>query len=166
MRPVLFDLGQTLENAGELMPGALEVLEAIRAMRGESGRRAVLGLVSDYTAAATPAQVPHLQAEYYEILDHLGIRPYFEPVGERVTLSTEVGVRKPDERIFRAALDKIAPDQRFASAMFVTENGSHVAAARALGLHAVHFTAPGQPTADVTRLVDLIPLVQSFLDGQ
>ena len=51
----------------------------------------------------------------------------------------------------------------FQDALFITERKSHVTAARALGMQAVHFKGPGEVTGDIEQLVDLIPIVQEFV---
>jgi FMN phosphatase YigB (HAD superfamily) len=84
-------------------------------------------------------------------------------VAERVTLSSEVGVFKPDEKIFRTVIEKLDEGLQFGDVIFTTENREHVIEARRLGMRAIHFQGPGQNTGDVDRLVDVIPLVQKFL---
>ena len=163
---VLFDLGNTLESNGVLLPGAMEALEAVASLRAGGQPAALLGLVSDFDMPRQPSDVPIIQQRYYELLDDLGIRPFFEPVAERVTLSTEVGVFKPDEAIFRAATSKVDPALEFDDVLFVTENPAHVLAARSLGLSAVHLRGPGQPRGEVETLPDLVPLVQAFVEGE
>jgi len=163
MKAVFFDLGNTLEGSGVLLPGAMETLRRIASLRASDGSSVVLGLVSDFLMAAEPDEIPALQQQYYAILDQLGIRSFFEPVEQRVTLSTEVGVNKPDARIFRAAVDKVQLDGDFGSAMFITENQLHVEAARHLGMQAIHFRGPGQSTGEVGSLEALIPLVGAFV---
>jgi hypothetical protein len=162
MKLILFDLGQTLESGDVLLPGALETLEAVVALRDGDRPAVRLGLVSDFDMTDDPALVPVIQQRYYALLDHLGIRAFFEPVAERVTLSTEVGAYKPDEAVFRAAVAKAGPGLRFRDVLFVTENRGHVLAARRLGLAALHLRGPGQPDAEVDTLTDLIPLVRAF----
>ena len=61
---------------------------------------------------------------------------------------------KPDRRVFRAALDKFDPALPFEAAMFITENKDHIKAIRRLRMRGVHFGS------DITRLLDLIPLVR------
>src|SRR5829696_7416238 len=147
MKIVLFDLGNTLEDVeqGGLLPGALETLEAIQAMRDADGNAPVLALVSDFgDIPATPQQIQDSQSEYFEILRGLGILPFFEPVVERVTLSTEVGAEKPSRSIFQAVIDKIGGGLTFQDVLFITERKSHVNAARDLGMRAVDFKGPGE----------------------
>ena len=112
------------------------------------------------TLAGSPEQIPIIRQRYYDILDGLGLRSFFEPLADRVTLSSEVGVFKPDEKIFRAVIEKIDEGLRFGDVVFITENRRHVIEARRLGMRAIHFQGPGQNTGDVDRLVDVIPLVQ------
>lgn len=164
MKVVLFDLGGTLEVEDVLRPGARETLETIAALRDGAGHGTLLGLVSDFDMPADPEEIPAIQQRYYELLDRLGIRDLFEPVAQRVTLSTEVGQFKPAEVVFRTALRKADPTVQFADALFVTENRAHVLAARRLGLQAVQVGVPGGPSGEVDALPDLVPLVRAFVD--
>jgi hypothetical protein len=89
----------------------------------------ILALVSDFgPIPATREQILCSQKEYYKVLENLGIRSFFEPVAQRVTLSTEVGKLKPAKEIFQAVIEKI-PSLHFADVMFITEDRSHVEAA-------------------------------------
>jgi FMN phosphatase YigB (HAD superfamily) len=166
MKVILFDLGRTLEFNGELLPGAEEVLSAIKMIDVGPGNSHAIGLVSDFdnfSLGLRLIDVKPLQVEYYSMLDNLGIRSYFEPLYKYVTLSTEVGVKKPDMKIFRAAVDSIEKDLSFESVLFITEDHSHITAARQLGMNAIHFKGPGQSTGDVDQLKDLVPLIKAFL---
>jgi hypothetical protein len=166
VRLILFDLGRTLEDGDVLLPGALETLEAITALRAGDRPGALLGLVSDFDMPAEPSDVPIIRQRYYDLLDHLGIRSFFEPLAARVTLSTEVGVFKPDEAIFRAATVKAHPGLELNDVLFVTENLGHVLAARRLGLAAVHVRGPGQAHGDVDALPELVSIVRAFIESE
>jgi beta-phosphoglucomutase-like phosphatase (HAD superfamily) len=166
LKVILFDLGKTLEFNGELLPGAEEVLSSIKMLNVGAGNSHAIGLVSDFdnfSQGLRLIDVKPLQVEYYSMLENLGIRPFFEPLYRYVTLSTEVGVKKPDKKIFRAAVDLIEKDLSFESVLFITEDPSHVTEARQLGMKAIHFKGPGQGTGDVEQLKDLIPLIKAFL---
>jgi FMN phosphatase YigB (HAD superfamily) len=165
---ILFDLGNTLEDTeqGGLLPGAIETLEAIQGMRDGEGNAPILALVSNFgDIPATPEQIRASQSDYVEIIRGLGILAFFEPVAQRVTLSTEVGAEKPSRRTFKAVLDKFGEEVRFQDVLFVTEAKPHVEAARILGMNAVHFKGPGETSGDLTRLLDLIPLVRDFSES-
>src|SRR3954470_9443089 len=148
MKVILFDLGKTLTDQNKLLPGALETLQAIKSVRDAKGQVPALALVSDFTMPATPDQIPGIQQEYYAILEELGIRQFFEPVAQMVTLSTEVGVGKPDKKIFKTALEKVGKNLKFLDAMFITEDKPHVLKARQFGMKAIHFKGPGQAKGD------------------
>src|SRR5215208_597139 len=144
MKVVLFDLGKTLEDQDVLLPGARETLQAIQEMRDHSGEAVALALVSDVDMPDDPEQMPIIRQRYYEILEGLTIRSFFEPVADRVTLSSEVGVSKPDEKIFRATIEKINEGLCFGDVVFVTASRVHVLEALRLGMRAIHFKGPGQ----------------------
>ena len=166
MRVVLFDRGDTLEHNGALLPGVIELLFAVQGMRDARRRPVESALVSDYYPAANAADIARLRAEYLESLGRLGIARFFEPYPRRVTLSsdsTDPEFVKPSPRIFRAALDKLCPGLPFGCALFLTENGEHIRAARALGMTGVHFHGPGQTGGELGRLVDLIPILHRWL---
>jgi FMN phosphatase YigB (HAD superfamily) len=166
MKLILFDLGRTLEDGDVLRPGALETLKAIESLRAGDRPAAQLGLVSDFDMTTDPAEVPIIQRRYFQLLDRLGIRSFFEPVEARVTLSTEVGVRKPDPAIFRTAVHKAHPGLGFDDVLFVTENLDHVLAARRLGIAAAHLRAPGHPHGEVDALPELVPIVRAFVEDE
>jgi FMN phosphatase YigB (HAD superfamily) len=166
MKIVLFDLGNTLENTaqGKLLPGALNTLNALRAMRDSNGRAPVLALVSDFGELhATPSQIRASRRAYLQIVQQLGVRQFFEPAAKRITLSTEVNAEKPSAKIFEAVLARAGEGLQLADIIFITENKPHVLAARALGMRAVHFRGPGQTTGDITTLADFVPIVREFL---
>ena len=163
----MFDLGKTLEDGGQLIQGADEVISSIKEMRDSNDKPAAISLVSNFDkfdqVGHRLSDVKPLQVEYYNFLQRLGISSYFEPLFKHVTLSTEIGVRKPDKRIFRAAIDYIEKDLPFENVLFITENPIHVDKVRQIGMKTVHFKGPGQNTGDIDRLIDLIPLVRDFL---
>ena len=142
MRIVLLDLGHTLEVDGILLPGAHHTLQALQSMRVD-GEPVRLALLSDYRMPDAINGVVEIVAEYVRLLEQLGIYEYFTPVDERITLSTELGVFKPDPRLFRLAADKILPGVPYEQIAFVTENRSHVTAARELGMVGVQVRKPG-----------------------
>ena len=91
VKAVFFDLGDTLinEETGGLLPYAREVL---RRLRSEGYR---LALICNATTATGK--------EVREILRNARIEEFFDAV----MVSTDVGYRKPDEGIFRIALERL-----------------------------------------------------------
>lgn len=83
-----------------------------------------------------------------EILhEKLGILDRFD----LVVNSARVGVKKPDPAIFHLTLERlgVAPHE----AIFVDDMPANVAAAAALGMHAIHFEDPRQAVVDIRRLL-------------
>jgi putative hydrolase of the HAD superfamily len=78
-------------------------------------------------------------------------RHLFPDLFDVVVISAEVGMRKPEERIFRhtAALLGLEPGQ----CMFIDDVEANVTAAQAAGLVALHHT---DPVATAARLADLL----------
>ncbi|HEU4768281.1 MAG TPA: M20/M25/M40 family metallo-hydrolase [Pyrinomonadaceae bacterium] len=163
MRVVLFDLGDTLEHNGALLPGARETLTALAAIRDDAGQAPVVALVSDYYPATNPVEIDSYRQSYYQLLSDLGLDGFFTPLQARVTLSTEVGVGKPAEKIFRVALDKIHPQLPFTHAIFVTENEIHVKAAQKLGMSAIRVARPSENDPTAPRLDELLPQLERLL---
>lgn len=161
MKMALFDLGDTLEREDVLLPGARQVLDDIAQLRDDSGDPVILGLGSDFTMPDEETTLAALQQEYYGIIGRLGIDQFFEPLAERVTLSSEVGVFKPDRAFFDAVVAKVGVT--FADVLFVTENAAHVRAARHLGLIAVQVRSPGGSGGDISSLAELLPLVHAHI---
>jgi putative hydrolase of the HAD superfamily len=64
-------------------------------------------------------------------------------------LSAEVGLAKPDPAIFELALRRAGVDA--SQAAFVDDFEENVAAAAALGMHAVHFRSSAQAQAEISR---------------
>ena len=130
---IMFDLGGTLIDADyQAFPHAAEALGAIN-RRGTKSC-----LVSDYAMELSPAKA---MKEYLAILDGAGLRSYFEPVRERVTLSNHAGVTKPDRRVFKKALARLgAASTPFPECLLITENAGHIQSVRGeLKMQALQF---------------------------
>jgi 2-haloacid dehalogenase len=69
---------------------------------------------------------------------------------EDVVVSGEVGLVKPDPRIYRLAIERCRLDP--ARTVFVDDLPVNVEAARAEGLHGVHFTTSERLRADLVKL--------------
>lgn len=78
-------------------------------------------------------------------------RPLIEELFDAVVISGEVGLRKPDPRIYRLALERVgvADPER---AVFVDDAAPNVEAASALGIQAVLHTGAEQTAAELARL--------------
>jgi putative hydrolase of the HAD superfamily len=80
-------------------------------------------------------------------------RHLFPELFDVVVISSEVGMRKPEERIFRHTAALLGLDPR--ECVFIDDIEANVAAAQAVGLVGLHHREPA-PTAE--RLADLLGL--------
>jgi epoxide hydrolase-like predicted phosphatase len=73
-------------------------------------------------------------------------------VFDEIIISAEVGVAKPDPRIYQIALERlaVAPQQ----AVFVDDFPANIAGARAVGTHAIHFKNSLQARKELDRLLN------------
>jgi epoxide hydrolase-like predicted phosphatase len=85
-----------------------------------------------------------------------GLRAYivskkFENAFDAMIISAEVGVMKPDARIYRIALEKlgVVPSE----SVFVDDFTENVEAARAVGMQAIHFTGSEKALKELKRLL-------------
>jgi FMN phosphatase YigB (HAD superfamily) len=151
IRLLLLDLGETLVHAGAPLPHVPEALTAIAQLRTADGESLVSCLLSDFPLAEPPDDdraVARRFDEYLGLLEGFGLRSFFEPVDQRVTLSTHAGVFKPDPRLFDLAIERSGLGASREQSLFVSEHRPHVDAARDLGLDGLVFAQDPSQTAD------------------
>src|SRR5207248_1885827 len=122
LKAIFFDLDDTLLDA------QTPYLEAIAATCAEAGRRCV-GLDPGYHLGIITNGMTEIQREK---IQRLGIEPYFDTI----LISQEVGITKPDPRIFRMAIERVPCEAREA-VMIGDSPDRDIAGARAAGLIAV-----------------------------
>ena len=171
VRVVLFDLGQTLvDDQRRPFPHVLAALSTIAGFRTAAGKPLRSALVSDYTLASPPptaARVKPLFDEYLAILGATGLRPFFEPVARRVTLSTHAGVAKPARALFEKALSRLQVKATLAECVLITEDRAHVNAVRnKLGMQALRFGAAGAAGVDFSDWSQAPALLAHLLGAQ
>lgn len=169
IRVVIFDLGQTLiDEHNRPFAHVPEALTAIAGFRTADSKPLKSCLVSDFkmvTRPITAAKVRPAFEEYLAVLSGAGLRDFFEPVAKRVTLSTHVGVNKPDRAIFTKALSRLQSRATLAECLFITENADHVRAARqTLGMIALQFKAPGATRFDFDDWSQAPALIAHIVD--
>lgn len=71
---------------------------------------------------------------------------------DQIFISAEIGIVKPDSAIYKFTLDKlgIAPEK----AVFVDDFIENIEAARALGMHGIHFKEPKAAMAELGKLLE------------
>lgn len=154
---VMFDLGETLIGAnGQPFAHVPEALTAIGKMNVKSC------LVSDFDMHVSVAAA---MTQYLKVLDKAGLRQFFEPVNQRVTLSNHAKASKPAAKVFKKALQRLGTASTpFADCLFITENAAHIEAARnelkMKGLQfGVDFTDWSEVPAKISASGDWMPLI-------
>jgi hypothetical protein len=132
------------------------------------GKPLASGLVSDFDMPeppATAAKVRTLFEQYLAILDSTGLRPFFEPVQRRVTLSSHAGAFKPDRTVFVKALSRLKSKASLGECLFITENHAHVSAVRAtLGMHALEFRSGTASASDFDDWLQAPAMIAHLVD--
>lgn len=138
------------------MPGAIDLLSSIKKMHVINGEQPSIGLVSDFDRNPS---------DCHAILGALKSDNFFGSFPTKNTLSNEVGVLKPDEKIFRVAVDKIQKDLPFQNVLFTTENKDHIVGVKKFGMRCIRFRFPPDDIQedDVDSLLGMTPLIQSFV---
>ena len=110
---------------GEMIPGAIE--GSVEVLANLKARGVPIYGISNWSAETFPPQ-----RQRFPFLS------WFHDI----VVSGDVGVIKPDPRIFRILLERnaIAPD----SAVFIDDVAANAAAASRLGIHGIHFRSPEQ----------------------
>lgn len=156
VRVVMFDVGGTLlDAAGQPYPHALAAVAAIQGLHVAGGKPLASCLVSDYTLCPKPITAAKVKPLFEQYLARIApLRPAFEPVARRVTLSTHAGVMKPERAVFEKALARLKSSAALADCLLITENAAHVRAARKeLGMQALQFGADFDDWSQAPALV-------------
>lgn len=169
IRVVLFDLGLTLiDERNRPFPHVREALKTIQSFTTVKRKPLVLGLVSDFdlpAPPATPAKIAAIFDRYLALLDPTGLRPFFEPVQRRVTLSTHAGVLKPDRKVFDTALRRLRVKAPLKECLFITENRDHIRAVRTrLHMSTLNFRSGDSAEFDFDDWLQAPPMIAHVID--
>lgn len=76
----------------------------------------------------------------------------FADAFDAMVISAEVGLVKPDPRIYQLALERLGVPPE--AAVFIDDFSRNVEGARAVGLYAIHFKNPGQALHELENLLN------------
>jgi epoxide hydrolase-like predicted phosphatase len=76
---------------------------------------------------------------------------HLDEIFDAILISAEIGLAKPDPAIYRMLLDQWSLDP--GAAVFIDDFAENIAAARSLGMQAIHFRDPGQALSDLDKLL-------------
>ena len=79
------------------------------------------------------------------------VKQKFDDAFDHMVISAEVGVMKPDAKIYQIALEQtgVSPDE----AVFVDDFIENIDGCEALGMHGIHFRDPGQALEELKQLL-------------
>lgn len=80
-------------------------------------------------------------------------RYHFEEMCDLIIYSHEVGVAKPERRIFELTCERLGVQP--AEMIFLDDVEGHIAVARELGIHAIHFKETTQAIADIEACLNM-----------
>jgi len=105
----------------------------------------------DFLRSLRPTCKVGLISNAFSDLREWVVQQKFDDVFDDMTISSEIGITKPDARIYRQALEKL--NVRPEEAVFVDDMPANVEAATALGVRGVVFKTSGQAIADIKKLL-------------
>jgi epoxide hydrolase-like predicted phosphatase len=85
--------------------------------------------------------------QLHQIIQGIGL----EKVFKEIIVSSDVGMVKPDERIFQLTLSKLQVDPQ--EAVFIDDISRYVYAAKDIGMHGIVYSDYGQMKAELMRLI-------------
>jgi FMN phosphatase YigB (HAD superfamily) len=146
VRVLMLDLGDTLIRRSDrtVYPHVKQALETIRHFHTASGEPLRVCLVSDYHMPSANRPLDTIVAEFLSLLEFTGLKTFFEPTEQKVTLSSHVGVNKPERRIFEAAVERLGISASLDECIFITENTAHLQVGRDYGMKTIRFGEPGE----------------------
>lgn len=116
-----------------------------------SGDR-VDAILLEFLRSLRPERKVGLISNAWSGLRALITRQEFDDVFDEMIISAEVGLVKPDPRIYRLALDKLGmlPEE----SVFLDDVLINVEAARSAGMQAIHFTQPEKTLEELKQLLN------------
>jgi len=154
------DAGRTFAEACGLLkaehPDKTELIDAYHLRFDEMMPGPIAGsveILAELKATGTPLYcLTNFSAETYPpTFERFEFLRWFHGV----LVSGEVGVIKPDPRIFELLIERFAIDPR--RAVYIDDVAANVAAARPFGIHAIHFTSPAALRTELAQLGLLPP---------
>jgi len=149
------DAGRSFAEGGRLLtaehPDKVELIDAYGARFDEMIAGPIAGMVeilAELRDRGTPLYgLTNWSAETYPpARERFAFLSWFRGI----LVSGEVGVIKPDPRIFEVLIERFAINPE--NAVYIDDVEANVAAARSFGIHAIQFTTPARLRRELTRL--------------
>lgn len=108
--------------------------------------------ILDYLRSLRPDYYVGLISNAWPDLRDYIVSQKFDDAFDHMVISAEVGVMKPEARIYRIALEQagVSPDE----AVFVDDFYENIEGCQAAGMHGIHFRDPQQAMTELRTLLD------------
>ncbi len=144
-------LAEGVRTLKDLHPDKAELIDAFGTRQGEMLAGSIAGAVEIlkelrdrdvplYALSNWPAETFPLARQRFDFLGWF----------HGIVVSGEISAIKPEPRIYEVLLERFAIDPL--SAVFIDDVAVNAAAARAFGIHAIHFTTPAALRAELVAL--------------
>jgi 2-haloacid dehalogenase len=149
------DAGRSFAEGARLLkaehPDKAELIDAFGNREGEMMAGSIAGTV-EILQELRDREVPLYALSNWPAESFPHARQRFDFLGwfRGILVSGDVKVIKPDPRIFELLVERFAIDPL--SAIFIDDVEANAAAARAFGIHAIHFTNPAALRAELVAL--------------
>jgi glucose-1-phosphatase len=137
------NLRKTLHLSAQEMPAVRQAFWG--------GDRIDLDLLEDIRRLRTHYKVGLLSNAFWDLRRVITEEWKFADVFEEMVISSEVGVMKPDARIYHLALERLGVMP--AQAVFIDDFQRNVEGARAVGIPTIHFQNRGQAWRELQSLL-------------
>ncbi len=140
VRFLVFELENTLiKTTGDVFSNAREALRVFQGFKTDRGDNLPLCLLSaDSTSWSGAGTGPF--DRLVSRLETLGLRNFFDPVGQRVTIGLEAGAQIVDKRLFEVVLLRSQAGARLDNGVFVSGMEDAVRAARTMNIRTFQFS--------------------------
>ena len=116
---VMFDIETLIDRHQKPYPHLIFALETLDSLSISTC------IISD---CSTDVGEKDAMSNYDQILTATGLKPFFTPIEQRLTLSMQTGVLKPNRKIFEKGLERLGePKISLMNCMYVAKNGDHLA---------------------------------------
>jgi hypothetical protein len=164
IRLLLFEFEDTLiDDHGKAFPHVVEALKTMKGFETAKGERPAMCLVSA-APSSEPANTARAFNQLVSRVEMLGLRSFFEPVSQGVTLLEHAGAERIDQHIFEIAISRsgtgAAPDQ----SVFLSGDHDAGRSAKDSGFKTLVFGCDGAQT-DFADWAEAPLLVAKILDS-
>ncbi|TET95879.1 MAG: HAD family hydrolase [Anaerolineales bacterium] len=118
-----------------------------------SGDQIDIGLIRFIRAHKTGTKMGLLSNGWPSTRRFLEERWHIADIFDDIIISAEVGLAKPDRRIYQLALDRLGVEAE--QTIFIDDFDENIRGARELGIHGIHFQTPQTVLKELKDLLDL-----------